>query len=306
MRMICMALIGILFLSSVVQAQTMTEKVKASELIGEIGAEKFAAEQGYTPIMTRANKGGIPQGFDQVYRNKSGQIVVIEAKGGTSMPNKAFIEDPIKKTLDQAKYLLKSEKASIEQKRAATDVLQAFKERRLIVQAVSTRSASSAPRLIVDARFVKPAISKSGIGKVAGKAGKLLGPIAIVVTVAELGIDAEQRFEDIVDIVTNPNLTEQKQVTKVVQKIIGFVPAQVPFAGERLEKAVDDLVEDFEYELYQGYLQAKAVGEGVADVAVQAVNVTAQGARITVRVIDAAADRVADEVVSVWNYWFDR
>jgi hypothetical protein len=229
--------------------QTKQQKIKAQEIVGEDGAERWAAAKGYEPIMTRANKGGIPQGFDQVHKTTAGEIILIEAKGGRSMPSAGFEADPIGHTIRQADYLLKSEKSSAAQKEAAMLVKKAFAERNLVVQVISTKSAGAVPTLfLAEARLV-PVSRVSKIARAAGKFGKLAGkaaaPVAIIITTVEvvmLGVE-------VADIVSDPDIGEQNKVTKVTQKIVGFLPAQVPFFGEKLEKASADWVEDYNSEL---------------------------------------------------------
>jgi hypothetical protein len=115
------------------------EKNRLAERLGEKGAEVFAAERGYEPLLRNGDK-VLRQGLDQVYRAKDSRIVVIEAKGGTSAIGRAYgCEQGTPEWAVQAsKRVAESSKASAAEKQAARLVLESAKEGKLTVQVVRT------------------------------------------------------------------------------------------------------------------------------------------------------------------------
>ena len=65
------------------------ERVLMAERLGEEGATALAEKKGYRPILTGEQK-TVRQGFDQVYRTPDGQVVVVEAKGGTGVLGRGY------------------------------------------------------------------------------------------------------------------------------------------------------------------------------------------------------------------------
>jgi hypothetical protein len=69
---------------------SLPQRVKIAEEIGEEGAEALMKQRGLNPLLTKPQK-KLPQGFDQVWIDpKTGQVVAVEAKGGTSALNRGY------------------------------------------------------------------------------------------------------------------------------------------------------------------------------------------------------------------------
>jgi RHS repeat-associated protein len=60
------------------------ERKKAGEKVAQAGAEAYARQMGYTPVLEWNNSSERPQGFDAVYEDAHGNLVVIEAKSNNS------------------------------------------------------------------------------------------------------------------------------------------------------------------------------------------------------------------------------
>jgi hypothetical protein len=125
---------------------TLEQRQILAEQLGEEGAERFAAKQGYKPLLQNGDK-VLRQGLDQVYRAKDGGIVVIEAKGGTSAINRAygFEQGTPEWAVESAKRVLASPKASAAEKQAARLVLEAAKDGKLTIQVVRTKHVLGEP-----------------------------------------------------------------------------------------------------------------------------------------------------------------
>jgi hypothetical protein len=61
----------------------LDERTGLIELLGEKGAEEYAAKQGWRPLMRSGDK-VLRQGIDQLYVSPDGTVVGVEAKGGVS------------------------------------------------------------------------------------------------------------------------------------------------------------------------------------------------------------------------------
>lgn len=109
-----------------------------AEQIGDTAARQYAKRVGYQPLFQ-----GVPgqgRGFDQVYKVGK-QVVVLEAKGGSSQPKVYYghRQGTVPYTLKVARETLSSAKSSPAAKQAATEVLNAYREDRLVIQVASTQ-----------------------------------------------------------------------------------------------------------------------------------------------------------------------
>ncbi len=119
---------------------------RISETIGEMGARAFAKKAGYTPLYQGAPGKG--RGFDQVYQFGK-QVVVVEAKGGSSALKvyRGYLQGTPKYTVKVAQEILASKTASIQAKRAAKAVIEAYRKGDLVVQAAHTSHVYGKPGL---------------------------------------------------------------------------------------------------------------------------------------------------------------
>lgn len=62
-------------------ANTQAEETKISERIGEAGMTKAIRDLGYTTLLSPGQASHRPQGFDAVYRDRDGTLVIADAKG---------------------------------------------------------------------------------------------------------------------------------------------------------------------------------------------------------------------------------
>lgn len=110
------------------------------EQIGERGGRELAKEMGMEAVFDGTSGKGIPQGPDQVYRAKNGRIAVFETKANSSPKNKGYgyIQGSVEHTLKSAEYVLKSNRASEAQKRAAREILKAAANGKLDVYIIRT------------------------------------------------------------------------------------------------------------------------------------------------------------------------
>jgi hypothetical protein len=60
------------------------ERKRAGEKAAQAGAEAYARQMGYTPVLEWKDASERPQGFDAVYEDAHGNLVVIEAKSNNS------------------------------------------------------------------------------------------------------------------------------------------------------------------------------------------------------------------------------
>jgi hypothetical protein len=127
---------------------SVEERIRLAERLGEEGAEAFAAKHGYEPLLQRGDR-SLPQGLDQVYRTQDGDVVVIEAKGGTSAVGRAYgcQQGTPEWAVQAAKRVAQSSKASLAEKQAAKLVLEAAQQGKLTVQVVRTRHVLGEPVL---------------------------------------------------------------------------------------------------------------------------------------------------------------
>jgi len=161
-------------------------KRRIAEKIGEEGAKRYAAEQGWKPLLSHADK-GIPQGLDQVYRGSGGTIYVLEAKGGNSPLGNAYghRQGTIEWTLESATRTLNSNRATEKEKQAARVVLDAARRGKLGVGVVRTPHDRGIPgSLILESMIRADKKTVSGLrvpttvqitGKAASTTSRLLG-----------------------------------------------------------------------------------------------------------------------------------
>lgn len=152
----------------------LDERIRLAERLGEEGAEAFARQKGYEPLLRNGDK-ALKQGFDQVYRTKDGAIVVIEAKGGTSSINRAYgcQQGTPEWAVQAAKRVTESSVATSAERQAAQHVLEAAKQGNLTVQVVRTRHVLGEPTVAVLESSLKVGPVES---KVAATILKELGP----------------------------------------------------------------------------------------------------------------------------------
>ena len=119
---------------------TPHEKTLLAEKIGLQGAARFAAERGWIKILG-SRYHAIQQGPDTVYWDKhSGRLHVLEAKGGTAKPIKAFnsLQGTNKNAIRSARFVLRSLKATLMEKHAAALVIVAAQQGRLVTGVINT------------------------------------------------------------------------------------------------------------------------------------------------------------------------
>ena len=123
----------------------LESRQRIAEQIGDAGAREYARLMGFDPLYQ--GQPGQGRGFDQVYRNGR-QIVVVEAKGGSSQPKvyHGFRQGTLEYTREVALDRLQSPTASIREKQAALEVIQAYRERRLVIQIVPTEHVYGDPK----------------------------------------------------------------------------------------------------------------------------------------------------------------
>jgi hypothetical protein len=118
-------------------AANLSGRQHLAEQIGDTAARQYAKLVGYQPLFQGAPGQG--KGFDQVYKVGK-QIVVLEAKGGASQPKIYYghRQGTAQYSLAVARRTLASTRSSPAAKQAATEVLKAYQENRLVVQVAST------------------------------------------------------------------------------------------------------------------------------------------------------------------------
>ncbi len=137
------------------------ERKTIAERIGEEGGEQIAKQKGWKPILTQQDKTW-RLGPDQVYRDQKGTIHVIEAKGGSSKPKKAYgySQGTPEWAVESAKRGLKSPSSSPAEKRAYAEVTRAAREGKLVVHVVQTphvRGKAGVPRILSSTPVTKGA-----------------------------------------------------------------------------------------------------------------------------------------------------
>lgn len=131
---------------------------RIAEQIGDAGAREYARRMGFDPIYQ--GQPGQGRGFDQVY--KSGrQIVVVEAKGGSSKP-KDYHGGLRQGTPEYTRAVAYDRLQSPRERPAALAVIKAHREGRLVIQMVSTEHVYGDP---------EPTRVKTTYGKLAVPSG---------------------------------------------------------------------------------------------------------------------------------------
>lgn len=111
-----------------------------AERIGEQGRARFAAEQGWTKLVGSRGR-GIVQGPDAVYWDPySGQVRVLESKGGTSLLKTTYgsVQGTNTNAVRSAARVLKSARATRAERHAAARVIRAAQKNRLQTGVVRT------------------------------------------------------------------------------------------------------------------------------------------------------------------------
>jgi len=119
---------------------TLEERVRIVEEIGEKGAREYAKGKGYKTIFDGMGR-TVPQGPDQVYLDpRTGETVVVEAKGGTSPLGRGYGYQQGTKSwaVKSAEQILHNPNASPAEREAAKQVIEAMAEGKLRVEVVRT------------------------------------------------------------------------------------------------------------------------------------------------------------------------
>ena len=130
---------------------TLEQRNPIAEEIGEEGARAYAKSRGYEPIFDGVGR-TIPQGLDQVYRDpRTGEIVVIEAKGGTSPLGRAYgyEQGTGQWAVKSAERMAINPKASAVERKAAEEVLKAGLNNNLRVEVVRTEHVLGRPGRVI-------------------------------------------------------------------------------------------------------------------------------------------------------------
>ncbi|MBC7351935.1 MAG: hypothetical protein H5U08_06210 [Thermogutta sp.] len=130
---------------------TPEQRNPIAEKIGEEGARAYAKSRGYEPIFDGVGR-TIPQGLDQVYRDpRTGEIVVIEAKGGTSPLGRAYgYEQGTKQwAIKSAERMAINPKASAVERKAGVEVIKAALRNDLRVEVVRTEHVLGRPVRVI-------------------------------------------------------------------------------------------------------------------------------------------------------------
>ncbi|GAK48885.1 membrane protein [Candidatus Moduliflexus flocculans] len=115
----------------------MNGRQRIAEAIGNSGARHYAKRAGYQPLYQ--GKVGQGQGFDFVYR-AGRRIVVIEAKGGSSIPKvyRGALQGTPEYALSVARATLRSNTADFTARQAAKAVIRAYNAGQLDIEVVKT------------------------------------------------------------------------------------------------------------------------------------------------------------------------
>jgi len=130
---------------------TPEQRNSIAEEIGEEGARAYAKSRGYKPIFDGVGR-TIPQGPDQVYYDpRTGEIVVIEAKGGTSPLGRAYgYEQGTRQwAVKSAERMAINPKASAAERKAGVEVIKAAQEINLRVEVVRTEHVLGRPTRVI-------------------------------------------------------------------------------------------------------------------------------------------------------------
>lgn len=118
----------------------LEERVKIAEEIGEDGARRYAREQGYTTVFDGKVR-SVRQGPDQVYFDpRTGETVVVEAKGGTSPLGKGYGYEQGTKgwAVKSAEQILHNPSTLPAERAAAERIIEAARNGKLRVEVVRT------------------------------------------------------------------------------------------------------------------------------------------------------------------------
>ncbi|GAB4142804.1 MAG: hypothetical protein Kow0040_31880 [Thermogutta sp.] len=132
-------------------AASPDERVRIAEEIGEKGAREFARQRGYTPIFDGRGR-TVPQGPDQVYLDpRTGEIVVLEAKGGTSPLGRGYGYEQGTKcwAVKSAEKNLQTPNISAAERRAFESIVDAAPKDKLRVEVVRTPHTLGRPGIPV-------------------------------------------------------------------------------------------------------------------------------------------------------------
>ena len=127
------------------------QKKKIAEEIGERGAAWRMQRRGLKPLLKNGDK-ALPQGADQVWTNpKTGRVIVVEAKGGTSKPVRAYghLQGSSEWSVEAAKRMLSSDNATRAEKEAAQEVLEAASEGNLRAEVIRTIHVQGKPTAVM-------------------------------------------------------------------------------------------------------------------------------------------------------------
>jgi hypothetical protein len=127
------------------KAGDISGKARLVEEIGIEGAQKYIAEVRYEPLYQGLSRRGM--GFDLPPCRDGNRLVVIEAKGGSS-PLKTYHgheQGTIEYTQAVAEWTLRSASTTVEEKKAAQEVLKAAREGRLYIEVVRTEHVQGRP-----------------------------------------------------------------------------------------------------------------------------------------------------------------
>jgi hypothetical protein len=123
------------------------ERIRLAERIGNQGRARFAKEHGLVKLLGSQGR-RIRQGPDSVYRDPgTGNVVVLEAKGGSSQLNRTFgsLQGTNANTVSSAEFALKSSKTSLEEKRACAKIMVEAQRERLRTGVIRTRHVQGTP-----------------------------------------------------------------------------------------------------------------------------------------------------------------
>ena len=142
-------------------------KQAIAETIGEEGAGVSARSRGYLTVLRNGDK-LLRTGADRVCLDpKTGELVVIEAKGGTSQLGSAYgyPQGSPEWVVEQAKSALRSSKASLAEKQAARTTLEGAAKGKLRVEVVRTEHVQGEPKSPVVEQTTKVSAKASKMAK---------------------------------------------------------------------------------------------------------------------------------------------
>jgi len=127
---------------------TLQERIKSAEQIGMEGARRYAREQQFERIFDGTGR-KMPQGPDIVCReSKTGKVIVLEAKGGTSPLSRAYgyQQGTPEWAVKSAEQVLHNPNVSAAEREAAEAVIKAAAEGNLEVHIVRTEHVLGDPK----------------------------------------------------------------------------------------------------------------------------------------------------------------